>query len=133
MADIITLEERLRRQKEKQLTQEKARKLDSLRTVMQCTACHLKCAKCGSQLETPQPRILTPQCTLRLCPDCWEEFNLYRKIHSGNPEAEGREYYHNQAWLDLWRSWLEYQERLSAYRNSEEFLKLLSELTKDKE
>ena len=84
MADIISLDERLKKQRDKQLSEKKKKRLTSLRLVLQCSNCPRKCAKCGSQLEAPEPRILSPDLPLRLCAGCWEEYLIYRAIHSGH-------------------------------------------------
>ncbi|OGP51990.1 MAG: hypothetical protein A2Y79_11990 [Deltaproteobacteria bacterium RBG_13_43_22] len=129
MADVIPFEERLRKQKEGALSKEKQERLDSFRMVMQCTACPHKCAKCGSQLETPEQQIISEILPLKLCRGCGEEYRLYQRLITGQSQAEGREYYHNQDWVGVWKSWLEYQRCLQQYRSSEEFLKLVEELS----
>ena len=131
MADIIPFQDRLRKQKEGALSKEKRQRSDSFRMVMQCTACPHKCAKCGSQLEVSQPQIISEILPLRLCPGCWEEYRLFQELVSGQSPAEGLEYYHNQTWLGIWKSWLEYQRHLRDYRNSEEFSRLVEELSKE--
>jgi hypothetical protein len=131
MADIIPLEERLKKHRAGQISKEQKRKLDTFRMTMQCTACQLKCAKCGSQLERLEPRTLSEALPIRLCSSCWEEYNLFEKLNAGQTPVEGREYYHNAAWVEIWRSWLEFQKNLQRYRASREFLKLLNELSKE--
>jgi hypothetical protein len=131
MAHIIPFEDRLRKQKEGALSKEKKQRTDSFRMVMQCTACPHKCAKCGSQLEAPHTQILPEGLPLKLCPGCWEEYRLFKELDSGRSAVEGREYYHNQNWQGIWKSWLEYQRNLQAYRNSEEFIRLVKELSQE--
>ena len=131
MADIIPFQERLRKQKEGALSKEKKQRSDSFRMIMQCTSCPHKCAKCGSQLEEPQTQIISENLPLRLCPGCWGEYRLFQELVSGRSPAEGREFYHNQAWLGIWKSWLEYQRHLQDYRTSEEFLRLVGELSQE--
>jgi len=131
MADIIPFEERWRKQKKEALSKEKKKRLDSFRMSMQCTACQVKCAKCGFQLDIPQPQIISEALPLRLCLGCGEEYRLFKQLIAGQSPAEGQDYYHNQAWLGVWKSWLEYQKHLQQYRNSEEFLRLVEELSRD--
>jgi hypothetical protein len=131
MAHIIPFEDRLRKQKEGAQSKEKKQRSDSFRMVMQCTACPHKCAKCGSQLEALQTQILSESLPLKLCQGCWEEYRLFQTLISGRFPAEGREYYHNQSWMGIWQSWLEYQKNLQAYRNSEEFSRLVEDLSKE--
>jgi hypothetical protein len=131
MADIIPFEDRLRKQKEENLSKEKKKRLDSFRMAMQCTACHFKCAKCGSQLEVPETQFISAALPLRLCQGCWEEYRIYQLLITGSSPKGGREYYHNQDWLMVWKSWLDYQMHLHRYRNSQEFLRLVEELAKE--
>ena len=131
MAHIIPIEERRRKQKEGALSKEKKQRSASFRMVMQCTACPHKCAKCGSQLEVPQPQIISEALPLKLCQGCWEEYRLFEEMISGRSPLAGREYYHNQAWQGIWKSWLEYQRYLQDYRNSEEFSRLVEELSQE--
>ena len=133
MADIISLDDRLKEQREKRLSDKKKRRLDTLRLVMQCTTCPHKCAKCGSQLETPTPRVLSPELPLRLCAGCWEEYQVYRGAQEGTGSAPELEPYYNAAWQEMWKAWLDYQRRLHGYRNSPEFLQLMVELSRDKD
>ena len=68
MADIIPFEDRLRKQKEETLSKEKKKRLDSFRMAMQCTACHFKCAKCGSQLEVPETQFISAGLAVKTLP-----------------------------------------------------------------
>lgn len=131
MADIIPFEERWRKQQKDNLSKEKKKKLEFFRMAMQCTACQLKCAKCGSQLETPQPQIISDFLPLKLCQGCGEEYRLYQQVLSGSSPVEGQEYYHNLAWQGVWKTWLEYQVNLHRYRNSTDFLRLVEELSQE--
>jgi hypothetical protein len=131
MADVIPFGERLRKQKEEVLSKEKKKRLEFFRMAMQCTACQLKCAKCGSQLGVPEPQIVSDFLPLRLCQGCGEEYRLYQKMSSNPTPVEGQEYYHNQEWLGVWKTWLEYQVHLQRYRNSGAFLRLVEELSQE--
>jgi hypothetical protein len=131
MADVISLEGRLRKQKEETLSQEKRKRVDAFRVTLQCASCPMKCAKCGSQLEVPQQQIVSEALPLRLCQGCGEEYHLYERVIAGPSPAEGQEYYHNQNWVGVWKSWLEYQRNLQQYRNSKEFLRLIEEMSQD--
>jgi len=130
MADIIALEERIRKQREQALSQKKIKRLNSFWMALQCSGCHLKCPKCGFQLEAPQPQTISEELPVRLCQACWEEYLLYREMTSGRTPVAEQAYYHNQAWLEIWTSWLQYQRSLQGYRNSKEFLRLLEELNR---
>ena len=131
MADIIPLGGRINKKKAEVLSQEKKKRLDSFRTAMQCTSCPMKCAKCGSQLETPQQQLLSENLPLRLCQGCWEEYDLFRRMVSDPASVPEREFYHNQAWVGVWQTWLDYQKQLHEYRNTREFIKLIEELSQE--
>jgi hypothetical protein len=131
MADIISLEARLRKQRDETLSQEKRKRVDAFRSTLQCVSCPMKCAKCGSQLETPQAHVVSQALPLGLCRGCWEEYRLYERISAGPFPVEGQEYYHNQHWIGVWKSWLEYQKNLHHYRHSKEFIRLMEELSQD--
>ncbi|MBA4395721.1 MAG: hypothetical protein C0407_19380, partial [Desulfobacca sp.] len=68
---------------------------------------------------------------LKLCQACGEEYRLYQQISSSATPVEGQEYYHNQDWVSVWKTWLEYQVHLQRYRNSKEFLRLVGELSRE--
>jgi hypothetical protein len=131
MADVISLEGRFRKQKEESLAQEKKKRLEAFRITLQCSSCPMKCAKCGSQLEVPQSKIISETLPLGLCQGCWEEYRLYERLISDPSRLEGQDYYHTPDWMGVWKSWLEYQRNLQQYRNSKEFLRLVEELSQD--
>jgi len=131
MADIISIDDRLKEQREKRLSDKKKHRLDSLRLVMQCTTCPHKCAKCGSQLETPAPRVLSPELPLRLCAGCWEEYQVFLETLGGTRGVREGEPYYNAAWAEVWKAWLEYQRWLHRYRSSPEFMQLMVELSRE--
>jgi hypothetical protein len=131
MADIISLEARLRKQREETFSQEKKKRFEAFRSTLQCVSCPMKCAKCGSQLEVPQPHVVSEALPLGLCLGCREEYRLYERIIASPLPVEGQEYYHNQHWIGVWKSWVEYQRSLHKYRHSQEFLRLMEELAQD--
>ena len=133
MADIISIDDRLKEQREKQLSEQKKRRQDTLRMIMQCTTCPFKCAKCGSQLEAPQPRVISPELPLRLCLGCWEEFLLFQQTLAGAAKTPMLEPYYNAAWAEVWKTWLDYQKRLHRYRLTPEFQTLVEELSREEE
>jgi hypothetical protein len=131
MADVISLEARLRKQREETFSQEKKKRFEAFRSTLQCISCPMKCAKCGSQLEVPQSHMVSEALPLGLCQSCWEEYRLYERVGAGPGPVEGQEYYHNEHWISVWKSWLEYQKSLHYYRHSKEFVKLIEEFSQD--
>ncbi|GKT08306.1 hypothetical protein [Desulforhabdus sp. TSK] len=126
MAEIIEFGRRaqnLRSVKDSGLRQ---RKIEALKKIFQCTRCMMKCAKCGAQIESdwndPQ-KFATPY---PFCRNCHEEYEEYKERINGKGSAP-RYYWHNEAWMEVWGSWLEHQQWLDQYRQSKEFLQLLEE------
>ncbi|HVO84816.1 MAG TPA: hypothetical protein VMU60_10370 [Syntrophobacteria bacterium] len=124
MAEIIELERR--RQLSKADEEEKLReeKIQVLRRIIHCSRCSLKCARCGTHMEDGEraPQSETP---FTLCVSCHEEYEAYLGRKQGEP-SEGR-YWQNEAWMDVWRTWIRHQRAIDKYRNSGEFIRLLQE------
>ena len=124
MADIIELEKRRQQQQSEKADALHEEKIDVLMKILQCARCQLKCSRCGTQIEesaeTKHSALPYP-----LCSGCGEEYEVYLELSRGEQEA-GR-YWHNEAWLKVWHTWLQHQTALDHYRNSKEFIKLLQE------
>ena len=129
MADVIEFTRKAEDLKAERDSALKKRKIESLRKTLQCSRCLIRCAKCGAQLgpgERTQSRYATPYV---LCTNCQEEYEEYRARAEGK-QKQPRYYWHNEAWMKVWESWLEHQRCLEVYRQSKEFLKLLEEVEK---
>ena len=127
MAEIIQFGKKAQDLKSVKDTDLRQRKIESLRRIFQCTRCMLKCAKCGTQLdsEPEEPaRYATPY---PFCSNCREEYTEYRERANGE-HRNPKYYWHNETWLKVWESWLEHQSWLDRYRQSKEFLQLLQEV-----
>jgi Pyruvate/2-oxoacid:ferredoxin oxidoreductase delta subunit len=124
VADIIELEKRRQRQQREKTNGLNEEKLEVLKKVLQCTRCQLKCARCGSQImeveDTKHSSLPYP-----LCAGCGEEYKVYLELAAG--KSGGGRYWHNQEWMEIWRTWLQHQKALDQYRDSKEFIKLLHE------
>lgn len=125
MADIIELEKRRQQQQGKRADALQDERIDVLKKVLQCARCQFKCSRCGTQIKGSGDRQHSTL-SYPLCSSCGEEYELYLKLTRGELGA-GR-YWHNEEWLELWRTWLQHQQALDHYRNSKEFIKLLHEL-----
>ena len=124
MAEIIELEKRRQRQDSEKASGLHEEKIDVLKKILQCARCQLKCSRCGTQIEETDDREHSPL-PYPLCSGCGEEYQVYLKLTRGESGA-GR-YWHNEAWMEIWRTWLQHQKALDHYRNSKEFIKLLHE------
>jgi Pyruvate/2-oxoacid:ferredoxin oxidoreductase delta subunit len=124
VADIIELEKRRQRQQKEKTNGLNEEKLEVLKKVLQCARCQLKCSRCGTQIEEVEDRQHSPL-PYPLCSGCGDEYKVYLELNMGESGA-GR-YWHNQEWMEIWRTWLQHQKALDHYRNSKEFIKLLHE------
>jgi hypothetical protein len=125
MAEIIDLDQKKKQESVKREQDERAKRMELILQMFQCTVCTKKCMKCGSQLEGdvhPQPSRSIPY---RFCQSCREEYEefLERLQGRGNPNH----YWYNQEWMEIWKAWMNYQEALKRYELSEGFRHLLDE------
>jgi len=106
------------------------RKIQAVRKVFQCTHCALKCEKCGSQIsgdasdkDTYRRKLNVPY---NFCEECSDEYLDYieRLQGRGDPDC----YWHNAAWIDAWKRWIDYQSSVDHYLKSKEFKQLLNEI-----
>ena len=129
MADIISIDDKLDLTKEKKAALIKKRKVLAVQKVFQCTHCAFKCEKCGTQVEREQREKSEGDIRLRIpynfCEACGAEYLDYieRLKGGGDPDC----YWHNEAWLDAWQRWIDYQSSVDRYIKSKEFIRLLQE------
>lgn len=129
MGKIISLDDKISLSREKQAEIIRRRKIAAVRQVFQCSSCAFKCEKCGTQIgreeaEFRQNRKL--RVPYNFCDACAEEYIDY--IDRLRGEGDEDSYWHNDAWLDAWKKWIDYQGSVDVYLKSKEFLQLLQEL-----
>lgn len=129
MAEIISIENRIKLSGEQKATLIRKQKILAVRKVFQCTHCSLKCEKCGTQIDaslSEQNRVDPHRVLYRFCESCAEEYVDYinRLKGEGDPDC----YWHNEPWLDIWKTWIDYQGAIDRYLKSKEFTHLLNEL-----
>ncbi|SFM92784.1 hypothetical protein [Thermodesulforhabdus norvegica] len=128
MAEIIDLRSRAENIRQSQDARLRIAKLNAVRKHFQCMRCAFRCARCGSQLGDEDRNVGEPyNAPYAFCRICYEEYREYRKKKSGQP-GNPDYYWHNEAWMQLWDAWLDYQEKMEKYRSSPEFLRLLEEV-----
>ncbi len=129
MSKVIDIEERLKLEQKKKAKVAKAKKVEVVRKLIQCTRCLARCARCGVQFETQEmyQRFKGP---FRFCSSCQEEYEDFVKVKEKGEESPY--YWHNKEWLNLWENWLEYQQALKAYGESPEFIDLIREVEWDR-
>jgi hypothetical protein len=124
VAEIIELERRRQLSKAEEEEQLRAEKLQLLRRILHCSRCSLKCARCGTHIEEEEKRLQS-QSPYPFCAVCQEEYDAYLSRRRG--DQSGTRYWQNEAWMDVWRTWLRHQRALDKYRSSSEFTTLLNE------
>lgn len=126
MADIISIDNKLALAKEQKAALIRKRKIKAVQKVFQCTQCAYKCEKCGTQLERAEQEQENIRVPYRLCESCSEEYIDYIERHKDAGDMDC--YWRNKSWMDLWKSWIDYQSAIDSYMKSKEFLQLLQEL-----
>ena len=129
MANIISLDKKLKLAEKDKAALIRKRKIQAVQKVFQCTHCAFKCEKCGTQIDRDNyvaERDSKQRLPYRFCNGCFEEYRDYieRLQGGGDPDC----YWHNDAWMDLWRAWIDYQGSMDGYLNSKEFTQLMQEL-----
>ncbi|HYA03377.1 MAG TPA: hypothetical protein VEI04_09715 [Syntrophobacteria bacterium] len=124
MAEIIELERRRQLSKAEEEEQLREEKLQLLRRILHCSRCSLKCARCGTHIEEDETRPES-RSPYPFCAGCQEEYDAYLSRRRGD-QSEIR-YWQNEAWTEVWRTWLRHQRALDKYRTSSEFITLLNE------
>ena len=131
MAEIISLDEKLKISKEKKAERDRKRKIQAVQKVFQCTQCAFKCERCGTQVSPDPGRRQKcehqhQRVPYQFCESCEEEYIDYidRLKGKGDPDC----YWHNEEWIRVWKDWIEYQNSIDQYLKSKEFKKLLQEI-----
>jgi len=127
MADVIEFDKKCQDLKSSRDTLLRQRKIEALRKIFQCTRCMLKCAKCGTQLESDMQESSKYATPYTFCRNCFDEYHEYRERVEKN-QSNPKYYWHNDVWMKVWESWLKHQKVLDQYRQSKEFLQLLQEV-----
>ncbi|MCE5335199.1 MAG: hypothetical protein LLG06_11510 [Desulfobacteraceae bacterium] len=127
MADIIEFGKKADDLKSERETSFRQRKIEALRKIFQCTRCVLKCSKCGAQIEERAGERTKYAAPYTFCNSCQAEYEEFRGRAGGAP-GDPSCYWHNDAWMQVWNTWLEHQRSLDRYRQSKEFLQLLDEV-----
>lgn len=130
MADVIPIDNRLQLAENKKKEIIRKRKVLAVRKIFQCSRCAFKCDKCGTQMSDAQLKKAdqhpTPDVPYRFCESCVEEYNDYMERQNGGGDVAY--YWHNDAWSDEWRLWIDHQKAVDRYLKSREFNQLLDEI-----
>jgi hypothetical protein len=95
------------------------RKLLAVRKIFRCTHCVSKCEKCGVQIRVEnRPEVPEFRVPYSFCDSCSEEYIEYIET---SRERKMRLYWHNDAWMKVWATWIEHQGAVDSYLKSKEF------------
>ncbi len=134
MTNIISFKDKKGLVEEKEAAIIKKRKVLAVRKVFQCTHCAFKCEKCGAQIggdssgNTEHGRKLNVP--YNFCEECSDEYLDYIERLKGAGDQDC--YWHNEAWIDAWKGWIDYQSSVDRYLKSKEFVQLINELKQTK-
>jgi hypothetical protein len=121
MKKILDIADRLEEKRRRKEVEAHRKKLGALQRVVQCAACHFRCAMCGYHLEgadSPHPPA-SPSHDFHLCESCRAEFEDFLKMTSSKEGS--RIPWHNKEWMKMWSAWVNYQKAIREFRNSGDF------------
>ncbi len=130
MADVISIAQKRKAVQDQDAMRLRRRKIYAVRQAMQCRQCHLKCEKCGTQLEGDAGAVPQKHTSLRVpyrfCLFCAQDYVDYIERLQGRGDAQC--YWQNDAWRDAWARWISYQGALDSFVKSAEFARLITEV-----
>jgi transcription elongation factor Elf1 len=128
MDKIVNIRQRIEDKKQRERREQHREKMETIQKVVQCTACHFRCAMCGIHLtaaDTPEQPPSSPD-GLMFCENCGQEFEDFLAVAKGEKRPDV--FYHNKEWLTMWSAWLDYRESISDFVESAEFKRILEEI-----
>ena len=130
MDKVVSIEKRIKSKKQKKQLEEYRGKLEGVQKVVQCSACHHRCAMCGHYLKDSDATHDSPSTSFgfTLCECCKAEFEDFLAISREKRRTEI--FWHNKAWVKMWSAWLDYRQAIDGFVNSPEFKSLLEEFSK---
>ena len=127
MGNIISLDTKLKCNRDQQDAIIRKRKLLAVRKIFRCTHCTAKCEKCGVQIMADnRPDVPAFRVPYTFCDSCAEEYVDYIEMLKGN--GDSTVYWHNDTWMKVWATWIEHLGAVDSYLKSKEFERLLDEL-----
>ncbi|MBL0713516.1 MAG: hypothetical protein JJV98_07415 [Desulfosarcina sp.] len=106
------------------------RKRKAAQQLYQCAGCAAVCERCGAPIASGCPcetgQIRDRRIPYRFCDDCAEEFVDYiERLQGRGLDAL---YWRNEAWLEVWSTWINHRAALDRHFRSKDFARLLTEL-----
>jgi hypothetical protein len=116
--------------KNKQAASRDKRKRLAVQQMYQCAGCAAVCERCsapvaaGCNCEADQKH--ERRIPYRFCDDCAEEFVDYIERLQGRGDKDL--YWRNEAWMEVWATWINHRAALDRHFRSEGFARLLEDL-----
>lgn len=131
MADIISICDRRDRTQQEKEALHNRRKQRAVEHLFRRSCCAVECEKCG----LPVADACSGECCdnqsghripYKFCADCREEFIDYIAHLKGQGDPDC--YWRNEAWLEVWSTWINHRAALDRHARSKEFARLLREV-----
>ena len=127
MGRVISLDKKRECAQSKQDAHVRQQKLLAVRKIFRCTHCMSKCDKCGIQITADnRPQVPAYRLPYTFCESCADEYVDYIETLKGM--GNDALYWHNDAWMKVWATWIEHHGAIDSYMKSKEFEQLLAEL-----
>jgi len=133
MDKVVNIRQRIEDKKQRERREHHREKMETIQKVVQCTACHFRCAMCGLHVtaaDSPDQPPTSPD-GLTFCESCGQEFDDFLAISRGEKRPDIS--WHNKEWFNMWSAWLEYRESINDFLNSNEFKHILEEIDRGPE
>ncbi|HDR13893.1 MAG TPA: hypothetical protein ENN79_00110 [Desulfobacteraceae bacterium] len=125
MDNLLNIEDLLQTRRRRRELENKTRKVQALRKLVQCTSCRLRCAMCGCRVDSGDMKTSGfEDLEFVLCESCRTDFDDYKAAFEKKRVSEC--FWHNKEWMALWSSWIGYQRSIRGFIDSEEFKQLMN-------
>jgi len=127
MKKVVIIPNHREEKKQKQEVEVHNHKIETMKRIVLCSSCHLRCAMCGEHMEGSNSCCPNAyQDSLNLCECCRTEFDDF--LVNAKGEKGPDIFWHNKEWVRLWSAWLDYRRAIREFKNSAEFKQLTTEL-----
>jgi len=131
VADIISICDKLDRAKMGQNIRLDIRKKRAVEHLFQHSCCSIECEKCGRPVtnacaQGDCEKKQAHRVPYQFCETCTEEFIDYIERLKGRGDTDC--YWRNEAWLEVWSTWINHRAALDRHARSKEFARLLQEV-----
>ena len=128
MDKIVSLSDRLESKRHKKQIARYRGKIETIKKIIQCGSCQIRCAMCGLYLKEEEPTREIPHASLdlMLCASCRSEFDDFLSVSRERQQSEV--FWHNKEWVKMWSAWINYRKAMTAFVGSPEYKLLMEEI-----